>query len=69
MILNPISIICHACALMSYWAGLYEGMDKEALEEGATTMLRIATDLLNKRPRKESCLLLQDTEKDRQNEE
>jgi hypothetical protein len=68
VILNPISIICHACALMSYWAGLYEGMDKEALEEGVTTMLRIATDLLNKRSRKEGCLL-QDIKEDHQNGE
>jgi len=69
VILNPISIICHACALMSYWAGLYEGMDKEAREDGVTTMLRIATDLLNKRSRKEGCLLLKDTEEDQQNED
>ena len=53
LILNPISIVCHACTLMSYWAGLYAGMDREALEEGINTiMLRIATGLLNKKPRK-----------------
>ncbi|XP_066356855.1 predicted GPI-anchored protein 58 [Miscanthus floridulus] len=34
-------------------SGLYAGMDREALEEGINTiMLRIATGLLNKKPRK-----------------
>jgi len=32
------SIVCYACALMSYWAGLYPDVDKEALEVGINTM-------------------------------
>jgi hypothetical protein len=61
MILNSISISCYACALSSYWAGLYEGVDKEALEEGVTIMLRIAIDMLNNRSWKEDCQQIQDT--------
>jgi hypothetical protein len=62
LILNPISIVCHACALMSYWAGLYAGMDREALEEGVNTMLRIATGLLNKKQRRDDHHLLKDSD-------
>jgi hypothetical protein len=47
MIQNPISIICHACALISYWAVLFLEGDKELLIAGANTMLQIALKLLN----------------------
>jgi hypothetical protein len=66
LILNPISIVCHACALMNNWAGLYAGLDREALEDGVNTMLRIATNLLNKKPRSDDHLLLQDTDDNHQ---
>lgn len=46
IIRNPLEIICHACALMNYWAGLFAENDKEQLEEGVATMLRIAKELL-----------------------
>lgn len=36
---NHISIVCHACALMSYWTGLYLEKDKETLEAGVNAML------------------------------
>ena len=39
---NPASIICYACVLMDYWAGLFMEIDKEALIAGANTMLQIA---------------------------
>jgi hypothetical protein len=29
---NPLSTICHACALKSHWAGLYLAKDKDVLE-------------------------------------
>jgi hypothetical protein len=34
---------------MKYWAGLFKEVDKEALENGVNTMLKIATSLLAKR--------------------
>jgi len=53
---NPISVICHACALMNYWAGLFMEIDKEALEAGVNTMLKIAASLLGKKlARMDSC--------------
>jgi hypothetical protein len=51
---------------MRFWAGLYAVLDREALEEGANTMLRIAIDLLNKKPRREDRHLLQDVDDDHQ---
>jgi hypothetical protein len=38
---NIVSIICHACVLISYWAGLFIENDKEALVAGVNTMLRL----------------------------
>ena len=52
---------------MSYWAGRYAGMDIEALEAGVNTMLQIAMKLLNKKPRRNDQLLLEDIDEDRQN--
>jgi hypothetical protein len=46
IIKNPLEIICHACVLMHYWAGLYTEMDKEELVEGANLMLQVAKGLL-----------------------
>lgn len=46
---SPISIICHACALISYWEGLFLEGDKELLIAGANQMLKIALELLNKK--------------------
>lgn len=46
---NPAEIICYACALMGYWAGLFPELDKEALEAGVKTMLQIAAKLLEKK--------------------
>ena len=43
---NPLEIICHAYALMKYWAGLFAERDREQLEEGVATMMRVATELL-----------------------
>ena len=45
---SPITIICYACSLISYWAGLFEDLDKEELSVGAETMLKIALQLVGK---------------------
>jgi hypothetical protein len=42
------SIVCYACALMSYWAWLYTGDDKDALIAGVNSMIEIAMKLLGK---------------------
>ena len=41
-----LEIICYACALLHYWAGLYTEMDKEQPVEGANLMLQVAKGLL-----------------------
>jgi len=65
---DPVSIICYACALMGYWAGLFAESDKEALIAGVTTMLEIATKLLNKKRKVGGRLLLKDgSDADKQN--
>jgi hypothetical protein len=46
---NPAEIICYACALMGYWAGLFPELDKEALEAGVKMMLQIATKLMREK--------------------
>jgi hypothetical protein len=43
---NPMEIICHTCALMRYWAGLFGEADQETLLDGVNTMLKIAVKLL-----------------------
>lgn len=52
VIRNPIEIVCHAGALMKFWAGLYADLDKEALEDGVNTMLKVAYDTLTKKKSK-----------------
>jgi len=42
---------------MSYWAGLYLKEDKELLEAGVNTMLKIALKLLNKKMKPDTILL------------
>lgn len=46
---NPIDIVCHACALIKFWAGLQKEVDKETLIQAADTMLKIAVQLLTKK--------------------
>jgi len=52
---------------MKYWAGLFKEVDKETLENGVNTMLKIATSLLAKRNR-EGELLMKDNDDDNQEE-
>lgn len=49
VIKSPLDIIYHACALMTYWAGLYGEMDREQLVEGINTMLKIAEKILKRK--------------------
>lgn len=67
MISDPVSIICYACALIGYWAGLFDEIDKEALIAGANTMLEIATRLLDKKRKKDEKLCLEDGPDDDKN--
>lgn len=46
IIKNPLEIFCYACALMNFWAGLFADSEKKQLEDGVTTMLKIANELL-----------------------
>jgi hypothetical protein len=43
---NPIEIICHAGALMKFWAGIYEEVERKMMVNGVNTMLKVAADLL-----------------------
>lgn len=43
-----MEIICHACALMKFRAGLQSDEDKEMLIIGVNAMLKMATQLLAK---------------------
>lgn len=61
LIQSPLEIICHACALMRYWVGLFAEMDQEQLVEGANTMLKVAQEILaTQTARQVDQLLLQD---------
>lgn len=46
IIKNPVEILCHAGALMRFWACLYAEVDREMLINGVNTMLRVAVELL-----------------------
>jgi len=46
IVTSPISIICYACSLMEYWAGLFLDDDKDQLVTGANTMLKIVLQLM-----------------------
>lgn len=63
LIKDTLEIICHACALMKFWSGLYAEMDQEQLVEGANTMLRVAKEVLaSQTARQVNQILLQDGE-------
>ena len=48
MVTSPITIICYACSLMSYWVGLFGDDDKEDLVAGVKIMLKFAIRLVGK---------------------
>jgi hypothetical protein len=64
LIRNPAEIVCYTCALMGYWAGLFQGIDKETLEAGVNTMLKIAARLLEKEKPNDGNPLLKDKPED-----
>lgn len=68
VVTNPITIICYACSIMSYWAGLFLEDDKEALIAASNTMLKIAMKLLDKKAMRKNQHLLTDDQKDSQEE-
>lgn len=47
LIKGSLEIICHACALMRHWTGLYAEMGREKLIERVNTMLRVAEENFN----------------------
>lgn len=49
---NPVEIVCHACALIHFWAGLFAGEDKDVMIDGVNAMLKIAVKLLAKQSHK-----------------
>lgn len=63
---DPVSILCHACALIKYWAGLYGEGDKDLLVAGVETMLKIAIQLLGKKTRTDDNLRIEDCDEDDQ---
>ena len=63
-ITNPITIVCFACSLMCYWAGLFLETDKEALVRGVNLMMEIALKLLNKKSTKRKQQLLEDDQEE-----
>jgi spore maturation protein SpmA len=63
---NPATIVCYACSLMSYWAGLLMVANKDALVAGVNTMLAIAVKLMTKKKAKQGQLLLKDGQNDDQ---
>jgi hypothetical protein len=50
LIKHPAEIILHACAFMSYWAGLFTPELQVDVAAGVDTMLAIAQKLLKKKP-------------------
>jgi hypothetical protein len=67
---NPLEIICHACALMVYWSGLFAEMDRDQPVEGANTMLRVAKEVLTAQTtRQVNQLLLEDGNRSDQDED
>ena len=70
IIKSPLEILCHANALMVFWAGLYAEMDRDQLIEGANLMLKVAKEVLAKQTaRGVDQLLLQDDQSDDANDD
>ena len=70
IIKSPLEILCHANALMVFWAGLYAEMDREQLIEGANLMLKVAKEVLAKQTAREvDQLLVQDNQPGYTNED
>jgi hypothetical protein len=61
--LNPIGIICHAGALMKFWAGLLKSDDKDVWCKGVDMMIDIATKLLAEKEEEARAKALEGTSK------
>jgi len=59
VVTSPIHVICYACSLIEYWAGLFLEEDKEQLIAGVNTMLKIAMQLVSKEVRTQKRLSLE----------
>jgi len=63
---NPATIVCYACVLRCYWAGLFLGVDKEALEAGVKQTLAVAMSLTTQKKTKQDTPQLKDGHNDDQ---
>jgi hypothetical protein len=68
IVTSPITIICYACSLMGYWAGLFGDDEKEKLVAGVDMMLQIALRLVAKTTDSRKQGLLEDTKEDDQDQ-
>jgi hypothetical protein len=66
VVTNPATIVCYACVLMGYWAGLFLGVDKEALEAGVKQTLAVAMSLTTQKKTKQDTPQLKDGHNDDQ---
>lgn len=69
LIKNPVEVICHAGALMKLWAGLFPEMDRQQIEEGVNTMLKVTMDILASKRCKTSSAVEQDLDDEGASEE
>lgn len=60
-----MEIVCHAGALMKFWIGVFAELDREKLEEGVNSMLKVALEILaSKRYKSSSSSIMKDAEDD-----
>jgi len=69
MLTNPLEIISHACALLSYWAGLYGADMQASILAGVKTLLSCAHRVLAQNPSASPQLLLQNITEEEQTED
>lgn len=69
MVKNPPEIIFHSCAVMRYWAGLFDDQERAQLIEGSELMLKVAKEVLAAQTtRQVNLLLLQGDEDDQEDD-
>ena len=66
---NPVDILLYACALMTYWAGLYGADMQGRIVEGVKVLIACAHKVLAQQNRPSPVLLLEGPEKPQESEE
>jgi len=61
MLTNPLEIISHACAMLSYWVGLYSKEMQATILAGVKTLLSCAHRVLSQPSTSPPLLLTQAT--------